>query len=103
MSLCPCDSSNALLEAGTGRELDPRVYLVCLDAVSAEVSCDVEFRFNERQIFYALRPIVRDELEAELKIGNFKQIITDWGEPVFDSSPPEKCRSVWSLLGKNKR
>jgi hypothetical protein len=54
------------------------VVLDYLDAVIADVSGDGEFRFNERQIFYALRPIVRDELVAELKIGNFKQIITDY-------------------------
>ena len=49
-----------------------------LDAVIADVSGDGEFRFNQRQLFYALRPIVKDELDQELKIGNFTAIITDY-------------------------
>jgi hypothetical protein len=49
-----------------------------LDAVIEAVSGDGEFRFNERQLFYALRPIVMDETGEELKIGNFKSIITDY-------------------------
>ncbi len=39
------------------------------------VSGDGEFRFNARQLFYALRPIVMEELGEELKIGNFTEII----------------------------
>jgi hypothetical protein len=54
------------------------VVLDNLDAVIAAVSGDGEFRFNERQLFYALRPIVMDETGEELKIGNFKNIITDY-------------------------
>jgi hypothetical protein len=54
------------------------VVLDNLDTVIADVSGNGEFRFNERQLFYALRPIVMGELEAELKIGNFKQILTDY-------------------------
>jgi hypothetical protein len=49
-----------------------------LDTVIAQVSGDDEFRFNERQLFYALRPIVMDETGEELKIANFKNIITDY-------------------------
>jgi hypothetical protein len=49
-----------------------------LDTVIAEVSGDDEFRFNERQLFYVLRPIVMDETGEELKIDNFKNIITDY-------------------------
>jgi hypothetical protein len=49
-----------------------------LDAVIAAVSGDDAFRFNERQLFYAPRPIVMDALGAELTISNFKQIITDY-------------------------
>jgi hypothetical protein len=49
-----------------------------LNAVIADVSGDGEFRFNERQLFYALRPIVMNETSEELKIGNFKTIITDY-------------------------
>jgi hypothetical protein len=49
-----------------------------LETVIAEVSGNGEFRFNERQLFYALRPIVMDATGDELKIGNFKNIITDY-------------------------
>ena len=49
-----------------------------LDAAIAKVSGDGEFRFNERQLLYALRPIVMDETGEELTIGNFKNIITDY-------------------------
>ena len=36
------------------------------------------YRFNARQLFYALRPIVMTETGQELKIGNFTSIITDY-------------------------
>jgi hypothetical protein len=49
-----------------------------LDAVIADVSGNGEYRFGERQVFYALRPIVRDDTGKELTIGNFKTIITDY-------------------------
>jgi hypothetical protein len=45
------------------------------DAI-AKAGGDGEFRFNERQLFYQLRPIVLEETGQELKIGNFKSIIT---------------------------
>ena len=37
-----------------------------------------QYRFNERQLFYALRPIVMTETGKELKIGNFAGIIDDY-------------------------
>ena len=49
-----------------------------LDDVIATVSGEEGYRFNERQLFYALRPIVMNEIGQELKIGNFKAIITDY-------------------------
>jgi hypothetical protein len=49
-----------------------------LDDAIAEVSGDEGYRFNERQLFYALRPIVMNETGKELKIDNFKTIITDY-------------------------
>ena len=49
-----------------------------LDEVIAEVSGDGEFRFNARQLFYGLRPIVMQELGDELKLSNFTNIITDY-------------------------
>lgn len=49
-----------------------------LDDVIAAVSGEEGYRFNERQLFYALRPIVINEIGEELKISNFKGIITDY-------------------------
>ncbi|WP_334406007.1 hypothetical protein [Bradyrhizobium sp. AZCC 2289] len=49
-----------------------------LDDVIAAVSGEEGYRFNERQLFYALRPIVMNEIGKELNIGNFKEIITDY-------------------------
>ena len=54
------------------------VVLDNLEDVIAEVSGDGEYRFNARQIFYGLRPIVMQELEQELKLGNFTSIIDDY-------------------------
>jgi hypothetical protein len=54
------------------------VVLDNLDAAIAAVSGDGQFRFGERQLFYVLRDLVRREMGAELKIGNFKQVITDY-------------------------
>jgi hypothetical protein len=54
------------------------VVLDHLDEVIAEVSGDGEFRFNPRQLFYGLRPIVMNELHEDLKEGNFNKIITDY-------------------------
>jgi hypothetical protein len=49
-----------------------------LQAVIADVSGESAYRFNERQLFYALRPIVMDKTQGELKINNFKKILTDY-------------------------
>ena len=54
------------------------VVLDNLDDVIASVSGDGEFRFNERQLLYALRPIVKAELNQELELANFTSIITDY-------------------------
>ena len=54
------------------------VVLDNLEAVIAEVSGDGEYRFNARQLFYALRPIIKEARDEELKIGNFTAIITDY-------------------------
>ena len=47
------------------------VVLDNLDDAIAAVSGDGEYRFNARQIFYQLRPIVLEETGQELPIGNF--------------------------------
>jgi hypothetical protein len=38
----------------------------------------LRYRFNARQLFYALRPIVMEETGKELKISNFTDIIDDY-------------------------
>ena len=48
------------------------VVLANLASAIREVSEGGKYRFNERNLFYRLRPIVQEELEQELKIGNFK-------------------------------
>lgn len=53
------------------------VVLDNLDEAIANASGDGEFRFNERQIFYQLRPIVLEQTGQTLLIGNFKAILTD--------------------------
>ena len=47
------------------------VVLDNLDDAIAAVSGDGVYRFNTRQIFYQLRPIVLEETGQELKIGNY--------------------------------
>jgi hypothetical protein len=54
------------------------VVLDNLDDVIAAVSGEEGYRFNARQLFYALRPIVMDETGEELKIANFTSIVTDY-------------------------
>jgi len=54
------------------------VVLDNLDDAIASASGDGEYRFNERQIFYQLRPIVLQQTGQELRIGNFKNILTDY-------------------------
>jgi hypothetical protein len=53
------------------------VVLTNLAEAVAAVSGDGTFRFNERQLFYALRPLVLGETNKELMISHFKAIITD--------------------------
>jgi Topoisomerase 6 subunit A/Spo11, Toprim domain len=89
----------------TDRLTQKDVVLDNLDTVIAEVSGDGEFRFNERQLFYALRPIVMGETSEELKIANFKNIITDYEnehgeisgmyrEPRGSIYHPHRCETI---------
>jgi hypothetical protein len=65
--------------APTERQVSQKdVVLENLEQAIADVSGDGEFRFNERQIFYVLRPIVLEKSGQPLTIGNFKGIITDY-------------------------
>jgi hypothetical protein len=54
------------------------VVLDNLDDAIAEQRGDKQYRVNQRQILYSLRPIVRDETGRELNEGNFNKIITDF-------------------------
>jgi hypothetical protein len=54
------------------------VVLDNLDEVIKAVSGPERYRFNERQLFYRLRPIVFDKTSRELKLSNFTGIITDF-------------------------
>jgi hypothetical protein len=54
------------------------VVLVNLEIVIAEVSGDGQFRFNQRQLLYGLRPIVRNEIDQDLKTSHFNRIITEY-------------------------
>ena len=49
-----------------------------LDAAIAKASGDGQYRFSQRQLLYALRPIVMREIKQELKTENFTSIITDY-------------------------
>jgi hypothetical protein len=54
------------------------VVLENLDQVIENAGGVGEYRFNERQLFYQLRPIVLEETGQPLQTGNFKAIITDY-------------------------
>lgn len=60
------------------RRSQKEIVLENWENVIAEVSGDGQFRFNERQIFYRMRPILMDATGKELSIGNFKSVITDF-------------------------
>jgi hypothetical protein len=49
-----------------------------LDAAIAKVSDDGRYRFNQRQVLYVIRKIVRDEIGETLTTANFANIITDY-------------------------
>jgi hypothetical protein len=60
------------------RKTQKDIVLDNLDEVIATVSDNGTLRFNQRQLLYALRPIVRDEIDKELTTANFTAIITDY-------------------------
>jgi hypothetical protein len=64
-------------DSSTGKS-QKDVVLDHLDEVIAKVSGAEGYRFNQRQLFYGLRPIVMAETGEELKEGNFNGIITDY-------------------------
>jgi len=60
----------------SGRQTQKDVVLDHLKEAIAKVSSNGRHRFNQRQILYALRPIVKAELDKELTTENFAQVIT---------------------------
>ena len=62
----------------TGKQSQKDVVLDHLDAARAKVSGDGQYRFNQRQLLYALRPIVKSETGQNLTTNNFSAIITDF-------------------------
>ncbi len=65
-------------EAAGNRVSQKDIVLDNLDDVVAEVSGEGRYRFNQRQLLYKLRPIVRNELGEKLTTTNFAAIITDY-------------------------
>jgi hypothetical protein len=53
------------------------VVLAELDSAIAKASGNGAYRFSPRQVFYVIRPLVREALGAELQWGNFETIIGD--------------------------
>ena len=54
------------------------VVLAHLDAAIAKASGHGAYRFSPRQVFYVIRPLVREAVGAELQWGNFETIIGDY-------------------------
>jgi hypothetical protein len=54
------------------------VVLAHLEAAIAKASGDGAYRFSPRQVFYVIRPLVRETVGAELQWGNFETIIGDY-------------------------
>jgi hypothetical protein len=63
---------------GAAGQTQKSVVLDNLADAIAKVSDNGQYRFNQRQILYALRPIVKAELDKELTTENFDKIITDY-------------------------
>ena len=63
---------------GAGVVSQKDVVLDHLAEVIDAVSGPEQYRFNSRQLFYALRPIVMEETGKELQIGNFLGILDDY-------------------------
>lgn len=73
--------SSAVRKAHIPNSRGESIKAVVLDNLSdaiAKVSNNGQYRFNQRQILYALRPIVMAQLDKELTTENFTQIITDY-------------------------
>jgi hypothetical protein len=54
------------------------VVLANLEAAVAKASGNGAYRFSPRQVFYVVRPLVRETIGADLQWGNFETIIGDY-------------------------
>ncbi|MGE3361698.1 MAG: hypothetical protein AB7O92_34190 [Acidimicrobiia bacterium] len=54
------------------------VILASLEEAASKASGDGEYRFSLRQLFYAVRPYVLDELQEEPSYDYFSQVVTDY-------------------------
>ena len=59
------------------RRSQKEVVLAHLEAAISKASGHGAYRFSPRQVFYVIRPIVREAVGAELQWGNFETIIGD--------------------------
>jgi hypothetical protein len=64
-------------EPGSKRS-QKEVVLAHLDAAIAKASGNGAYRFSPRQVFYVIRPLVREAVGAELQWANFETIIGDY-------------------------
>jgi Topoisomerase 6 subunit A/Spo11, Toprim domain len=74
-------TSGAVRKAHIPNSRGESIKAVVLDNLAdaiARVSNNGQYRFNQRQILYSLRPIVMTQLDKELTTENFTQIITDY-------------------------
>jgi hypothetical protein len=60
---------------------------VVLDNLDEAIAAQGGMRFNERQIFYFVRDIVKQETGKKLKIGNFKTIMPRGSRNIMGISP----------------
>ena len=63
---------------GAGIVSQKDVVLDHLEEVIEAVSGPARYRFNSRQLFYRIRPIVLEETGKELQIGNFLGVLDDY-------------------------
>lgn len=64
--------------SATEKKSQKLVVIENLDDAIDKASGNRQFRFNPRQVFYNLRPVIQAELGAELTYGNFNTILTEY-------------------------
>ena len=98
--------SSAVRKAHIPNSRGESIKAVVLDNLSdaiAKVSNDGQYRFNQRQILYALRPTVMAQLDKELTTENFTQIITDYATSGQNGNSTSSCTSRKRASSKPSR